>query len=197
MSPDEWKRVQDLFHEALDRAASERDAFLDEACAGDDELRAQVQALLDADAGEARRLDDAAASRGGVRRDRARRDGARLPCRTNGRRRVRGAEAGALLVGRAGGGRPLPRRTPHPRAARPSPHRAPLRRGRHAERHPFLRDGVRGGGDDHGILRSSSPTGRRAARPLCHHRPSGRLRASKPRRASRPEAVERVRLGVG
>ena len=66
MSPDEWKRVQDLFHEALDRAASERDAFLDEACAGDDELRAQVQALLDADAGEARRLDDAAASRGGV-----------------------------------------------------------------------------------------------------------------------------------
>ena len=39
-----------IFHEALERPAEERAAFLDEACAGDDELRARIERLLAADA---------------------------------------------------------------------------------------------------------------------------------------------------
>src|SRR5690606_8373723 len=56
IDPDRWERLQALFHEALDRAPSERESFLDEHC-GDAELRADVQALLDADEGAASVLD--------------------------------------------------------------------------------------------------------------------------------------------
>ena len=56
MSPDEWKRVQRLFHDALDRPPEVRAEFLDNTCE-DPDLRAQVDALLEADEGEAKRLD--------------------------------------------------------------------------------------------------------------------------------------------
>jgi serine/threonine protein kinase len=49
MSDDRWKRVKELFHAALERAPEERAAFLDEACGGDAELRAEVEALLASD----------------------------------------------------------------------------------------------------------------------------------------------------
>ena len=45
-----WERIQELFHEAADLAPGARAALLDRACAGDPELRAQVEALLDGDA---------------------------------------------------------------------------------------------------------------------------------------------------
>lgn len=45
-----WERIQELFHEAADLAPGARTALLDRACAGDPELRAQVEALLDGDA---------------------------------------------------------------------------------------------------------------------------------------------------
>ncbi|HEX3527869.1 MAG TPA: protein kinase, partial [Thermoanaerobaculia bacterium] len=47
--PESWRRIEDLLDEAFERSAGERRAFLDEACAGNPELRAQMEALLAAD----------------------------------------------------------------------------------------------------------------------------------------------------
>jgi hypothetical protein len=49
-SPDRWDTVERLFHQALARPVGERAAFLAEACAGDDELRREVESLLAQDA---------------------------------------------------------------------------------------------------------------------------------------------------
>jgi len=46
MKAEDWRRVKSLFHAAVEMDAGERPAFLDEACAGDDELRRRVEALL-------------------------------------------------------------------------------------------------------------------------------------------------------
>jgi TolB-like protein/Tfp pilus assembly protein PilF len=46
MTPERWQRVEQLYHAALDRDASQRAAFLDAACAGDDSLRQEVESLL-------------------------------------------------------------------------------------------------------------------------------------------------------
>ena len=46
MSDPRWSTVDGLFEAALSRAPSERSAFLDEACAGDDTLRREVESLL-------------------------------------------------------------------------------------------------------------------------------------------------------
>jgi len=46
MKPEHWKRLDELFHSALERTPVERAAFLDEACAGDQSLRKQVEASL-------------------------------------------------------------------------------------------------------------------------------------------------------
>jgi serine/threonine protein kinase len=43
-----FRRVRNLFDAAAERPAHEREAFLEEACAGDPDLRAEVEALLDA-----------------------------------------------------------------------------------------------------------------------------------------------------
>jgi serine/threonine protein kinase len=43
---DRWKRVEHLFHAALEREAAQRRAFLDAACAGDSALLAEVESLL-------------------------------------------------------------------------------------------------------------------------------------------------------
>lgn len=43
---DQLRRLEALFHAALDRPVSERDAFLDHECYGDAELRRQVEGLL-------------------------------------------------------------------------------------------------------------------------------------------------------
>jgi eukaryotic-like serine/threonine-protein kinase len=62
MSSDRWQHVEDLFHAALDRSASERDRFLAEACADDQELRAEVERLLKADEQASAFIDNAASS---------------------------------------------------------------------------------------------------------------------------------------
>jgi serine/threonine-protein kinase len=49
--PARWSRAAEVFHDARERPASERGAFLDAACGGDPALRAEVEALLAADAG--------------------------------------------------------------------------------------------------------------------------------------------------
>jgi hypothetical protein len=46
MTDERWRRVSALFHEALTRDPSSRGAFLDDACAGDRGLRAEVENLL-------------------------------------------------------------------------------------------------------------------------------------------------------
>ncbi len=43
---DRWRQIDELFHRALERDEPERDAFLVEACAGDDALRQEVESLL-------------------------------------------------------------------------------------------------------------------------------------------------------
>src|SRR5262245_14840590 len=50
MTPDNWKRLETLYYAALERPAELRASFLEESCEGDDELRANLESLLRADA---------------------------------------------------------------------------------------------------------------------------------------------------
>jgi eukaryotic-like serine/threonine-protein kinase len=61
LTPDRWKRVNDLFQSALEREAPERSAFLAEACGSDDGLRAEVESLIVAHHAAGSFLDRAAA----------------------------------------------------------------------------------------------------------------------------------------
>lgn len=47
MHPDRWGQVEKLYHSALNREESAREAFLREACGDDDDLRCEVRSLLD------------------------------------------------------------------------------------------------------------------------------------------------------
>lgn len=46
MTPERWRQIEELFHEADERAPEERPSFLAAACDGDFELRSQVENLL-------------------------------------------------------------------------------------------------------------------------------------------------------
>ena len=46
MTPERWQLIKDLFHAALVLAADERAAYLDEACAGDLSLKAEIESLI-------------------------------------------------------------------------------------------------------------------------------------------------------
>jgi eukaryotic-like serine/threonine-protein kinase len=46
MKPEFWRRVEELFHAALERAPEERRGFLDDACCNDADLRQHVEQLL-------------------------------------------------------------------------------------------------------------------------------------------------------
>ena len=46
MENERWQQVERLYHSALTKQASERSAFLVEICAGDEELRREVESLL-------------------------------------------------------------------------------------------------------------------------------------------------------
>jgi serine/threonine protein kinase len=46
MTPERWQRINELFHCALEREPAERAAFLDQACADDQELRREVESLI-------------------------------------------------------------------------------------------------------------------------------------------------------
>ena len=50
MSPEQWQKIHELFEAALERPAEDRAAFLDRACAGAEETRRRVEAMLEADA---------------------------------------------------------------------------------------------------------------------------------------------------
>ena len=44
-----WDHIQDLFHRAADLSESDRERFLEEACAGDPELGDRVRAMIEED----------------------------------------------------------------------------------------------------------------------------------------------------
>ncbi len=46
MKSERWQQVEKLYHSALERGASQRADFLNEACAGDEALRREVESLL-------------------------------------------------------------------------------------------------------------------------------------------------------
>jgi serine/threonine-protein kinase len=46
MKPERWQQIEQLYHAALKLEPSERSAFLQEACAGDEQLRREAESLL-------------------------------------------------------------------------------------------------------------------------------------------------------
>src|SRR5215831_10586776 len=61
MTPDRWAPVEQQYHEALTRGATERGAFLADACDGDETLRREVESLLEHDGSAAAFLSTPAA----------------------------------------------------------------------------------------------------------------------------------------
>src|SRR5215475_264630 len=49
MEHDRWEQIERLYHAALERGPDAREAFIDEACAGDEALRREVAGLLACD----------------------------------------------------------------------------------------------------------------------------------------------------
>jgi eukaryotic-like serine/threonine-protein kinase len=47
MDHERWKRVDEIFHAALDRDTSARARYLQDACKDDDSLRIEVEALIE------------------------------------------------------------------------------------------------------------------------------------------------------
>jgi eukaryotic-like serine/threonine-protein kinase len=68
MSDSRWQRVEEIFHQAAELAPEARPAFLDQACAGDESLRTEIESLLahDAEAGSTLAKPVANASGGAV-----------------------------------------------------------------------------------------------------------------------------------
>lgn len=65
-APDRWRRIEELFHAAIDLPEDESAEFLRQTCGADEELRREIESLLAADDREspviAGIVDDAAAS---------------------------------------------------------------------------------------------------------------------------------------
>src|ERR1051325_3768269 len=51
MKPERWQRVEDLYHAARECDSGQRNVFLRHACAGDEDLRREVESLLAQDSG--------------------------------------------------------------------------------------------------------------------------------------------------
>ena len=50
LTPERWQHVARIYELAVDQDAATRDAFLSDACAGDEALRCEVESLLRQDA---------------------------------------------------------------------------------------------------------------------------------------------------
>jgi serine/threonine-protein kinase len=48
MTPERWQEIEAVLQEALDRPPLERASFLDDACAGDEELKEEANSLISA-----------------------------------------------------------------------------------------------------------------------------------------------------
>ena len=60
MKPERWEQVAQIYSAALERPGSERTAFLREACGGDEDLRREVESLLDREGKDASLLESPA-----------------------------------------------------------------------------------------------------------------------------------------
>jgi len=49
LAPDRWLRIEQLFHASLELPPADRDTLLREACGPDEQLRSEIEFLLDAD----------------------------------------------------------------------------------------------------------------------------------------------------
>ena len=65
MSDSRWQRVEEIFHQAAELAPEARPAFLDQACAGDESLRREIESLLAHDAEDGSTLAKAVANASG------------------------------------------------------------------------------------------------------------------------------------
>jgi eukaryotic-like serine/threonine-protein kinase len=84
MKPERWSRLEQLFHSALKVEESQRSAFLEESCAGDEDLRREVEMLLGADKKAENFLESPAQEivRQAIPRSRAAEEDSRLPGKT-------------------------------------------------------------------------------------------------------------------
>jgi serine/threonine-protein kinase len=46
MNPEHWRKIERLYHAALEREPKDRGKFLADACEGDTELRCELESLL-------------------------------------------------------------------------------------------------------------------------------------------------------
>jgi Tol biopolymer transport system component len=60
MKPDRWIKIKEIFQAAMDRAPAERAVFVSDACAGDQELRKEVESLMSSDGRSGTFLDSPA-----------------------------------------------------------------------------------------------------------------------------------------
>src|SRR3954447_9357614 len=60
MKPERWQRIEELYHAALEQQASRRTSFLAGACPDDEELRREVESLLEASHTDDGRFDSPA-----------------------------------------------------------------------------------------------------------------------------------------
>jgi len=57
MDAGRWRQVEELYHAALEQRPEEREAFVEHACAGDEELRGEVESLLAQDGSSSGPID--------------------------------------------------------------------------------------------------------------------------------------------
>ena len=62
MTPERWRQIDAIFPAVVELSQDQRAAFLDHACAGQPELRAEVEAMLAGDAGAESAVRGAVAS---------------------------------------------------------------------------------------------------------------------------------------
>ena len=63
MQPERWRRIEELYHAALQLEHGKRGCFLDEACTGDEALRSEIDSLLAYDSEVSGLLDSPAHER--------------------------------------------------------------------------------------------------------------------------------------
>ena len=51
MTPERWRKIEEIYHAAQEREPGERGTFVSEACCGDTELKGQIEAMLAQDSG--------------------------------------------------------------------------------------------------------------------------------------------------
>ena len=207
-----WERVQQLFHDAAERPAAERRAFLEygvrrrpgthsprcSACSRptptDTSCSTGTSPTWRARCSTAACRRRCATMRFGpyriTARARRRRHGRRLPRRARRPRQRRRHQDPARRLALARAARALRRRAAHARPAQPPLHRAAVRRRLAPRRHAVVRHGVRRGRPLTDYCRSHGSSHRGAARALPRGVRGGAARPRARRHPPRPQALE-------